>query len=210
MPEFTTARLAECASAIAQAGRDFSARGWTPATSSNFSMRLGPSRIAVTVSGRDKGKLTADDVMVCDLAGNAVDTDARPSAETLLHCQIYRRYPGAGAVLHTHSLAQTLASRIYAPAGQLALAGYELLKAFDGYTTHDAQMQLKVFPNSQDMHELARLIDVYLDEQPITHGYLIDGHGIYTWGKDMPEARRHLDAFEFLLNCELELRKMQR
>ena len=85
-----------------------------------------------------------------------------------------------------------------------------MLKAFAGYTTHDAQMQLKVFPNSQDMHELARLIDGYLDEQPMTHGYLIDGHGIYTWGKDMLEARRHLDAFEFLLNCELELRKMQR
>ena len=210
MPEFSASQFAACASAIAQAGRDSSARGWTPATSSNFSMRLAESRIAVTVSGRDKGQLTAADVMVCDLDGNAVDTDARPSAETLLHCQIYRRYPDAGAVLHTHSLAQTLASRIFAPAGQLTLAGYELLKAFAGYTTHDAQMQLKVFPNSQDMHELARLIDVYLDEQPITHGYLIDGHGIYTWGKDMLEARRHLDAFEFLLNCELELRKMQR
>jgi len=210
MPEFTASQFAACAAAIAQAGRDFSDRGWTPATSSNFSMRLGRSRIAVTVSGRDKGKLTAADVMVCDLAGNAVDTDARPSAETLLHCQIYRRCPDVGAVLHTHSLAQTLASRIFAPTGQLTLAGYELLKAFAGYTTHDAQMQLKVFPNSQDMHELARLIDVYLDEQPIAHGYLIDGHGIYTWGKDMLEARRHLDAFEFLLNCELELRKMQR
>jgi len=210
MPDFTASQFAACASAIAHAGRDFSARGWTPATSSNFSMRLAESRIAVTVSGRDKGQLTAADVMVCDLDGNAVDTDARPSAETLLHCQIYRRYPDAGAVLHTHSLAQTLASRIYAPAGQLTLAGYELLKAFAGYTTHDAQMQLKVFPNSQDMHKLARLIDVYLDEQPIAHGYLIDGHGIYTWGKDMLEARRHLDAFEFLLNCELELRKMQR
>ncbi|HWS27005.1 MAG TPA: class II aldolase/adducin family protein, partial [Xanthomonadales bacterium] len=114
MPDFTASQFAACASAIAQAGRDFSARGWTPATSSNFSMRLAESRIAVTVSGRDKGQLTAADVMVCDLDGNAVDTDARPSAETLLHCQIYRRYPDAGAVLHTHSLAQTLASRIFA------------------------------------------------------------------------------------------------
>lgn len=210
MPEFTASQFAACATAIADAGRDFAARGWTPATSSNFSMRLGPTRLAVTVSGRDKGNLTASDVMVCNLEGDAVDTDARPSAETLLHCQIYRRYPDAGAVLHTHSLAQTLASRIFAPAGELTLAGYELLKAFVGYTTHDARMQLKVFPNSQDMHELARMIDAYLDEQPVTHGYLIDGHGIYTWGRDMLEARRHLDAFEFLLNCELELRKMQR
>lgn len=210
MSDFTPTQFAECATAIANAGRDFAARGWTPATSSNFSMRLTESRIAVTVSGRDKGQLTPADVMVCDLAGHGVETDARPSAETLLHCQIYRRYPEVGAVLHTHSLAQTLASRLWAPAGQLTLAGYELLKAFNGYTTHDARMQVQVFPNSQDMQELARLIDVYLDAHPITHGYLIDGHGIYTWGRDMLEARRHLDAFEFLLNCELELRKMQR
>lgn len=210
MTEFTPTRFAECAAAIVDAGRDFAARGWTPATSSNFSMRLTESRIAVTVSGRDKGQLTPADVMVCDLAGHGVDTDARPSAETLLHCQVYRRYPEAGAVLHTHSLAQTLASRLWASAGHLTLAGYELLKAFSGYTTHAAQMQLQVFPNSQDMVELARLIDVYLDSHPATHGYLIDGHGIYTWGRDMLEARRHLDAFEFLLNCELELRKMQR
>jgi methylthioribulose-1-phosphate dehydratase len=210
MVDFTPAQLAECAAQIVEAGRDFAQRGWTPATSSNFSMRLSEDRLAVTVSGRDKGKLTPADIMVCDLAGKAVNTEARPSAETLLHCQIYRRYPEAGAVLHTHSLAQTLASRLWAQAGQLELAGFELLKAFAGYTTHDARMLLPVFPNSQDMQELAELIDQYLQQKPITHGYLIDGHGIYTWGEDMLSARRHLDAFEFLLNCELELRKIQR
>jgi methylthioribulose-1-phosphate dehydratase len=208
MPEFSTAAFADCAVQIADAGRDFGARGWTPATSSNFSMRLSAQRLAVTMSGRDKGQLTPADVMVCDLEGNAVDTDARPSAETLLHCQIYRRYPDAGAVLHTHSLAQTLASRLWAQQGHVELAGYELLKAFSGYTTHDARMRVQVFPNSQEMSELARLIDAYLDTHPATHGYLIDGHGIYTWGADMLEARRHLDAFEFLLNCELEMRKI--
>lgn len=210
MSEFTPNPFAECAAAIVQAGRDFALRGWTPATSSNFSMRLSADRLAVTVSGRDKGKLTPADVMVCDLDGRAVDTAARPSAETLLHCQIYRRIAAVGAVLHTHSLAQTLASRLWAPAGQIRIAGYELLKAFSGYATHDAEMALRVFPNSQDMGELAELIEPHLTAEPVMHGYLIDGHGIYTWGKDMLEARRHLDAFEFLLNCELELRKMQR
>ena len=210
MSDFSPARFAECAAQIVAAGRDFAARGWTPATSSNFSMRLSEDRLAVTVSGRDKGKLTPADIMVCDLQGQAVGTEARPSAETLLHCQIYQRYPGAGVVLHTHSQAQTLASRLWASQGELELAGYELLKAFAGYTTHDARMQVPVFPNSQDMTELAQIIDSYLQMRPITHGYLIDGHGIYTWGEDMLSARRHLDAFEFLLNCELELRKMHR
>lgn len=202
--------LAECAAAIVEAGRELAARGWTPATSSNFSMRMSADRIAVTVSGRDKGRLTPADVMVCDLEGRAVDDPRRPSAETLLHCQVYRRFPAAGVVLHTHSLVQTLASRVWARERELVLAGYELLKAFDGYATHEARMLVPVFPNSQDMRELAARIDSYLDHEPLTHGYLIDGHGIYTWGRDMAEARRHLDAFEFLLHCELEMRKLQR
>lgn len=210
MSAYNPTLLAECADQIVAAGHDFAARGWTPATSSNFSMRLSADRLAVTVSGRDKGKLTPADIMVCDLDGNAVGCETRPSAETLLHCQIYQLYPSAQAVLHTHSQAQTLASRLWANQGKLELAGYELLKAFAGYSTHDACMQVPVFPNSQDMGELTRIIDGYLQQHPMTHGYLIDGHGIYTWGEDMLTARRHLDAFEFLLNCELELRKMQR
>lgn len=90
------------------------------------------------------------------------------------------------------------------------LEGYELLKAFDGYSTHDARMLVPVFPNSQDMQALARRIESYLDHEPMTHGYLIDGHGIYTWGRDMAEARRHLEAFEFLLDCELRMRTLKR
>lgn len=210
MSDFPEHPLAECAAAIVDAGRELAARGWTPATSSNFSMRMNAEHIAVTVSGRDKGRLTPADIMVCDLDGRAVGSTRRPSAETLLHCQVYRRFPGAGVVLHTHSLVQTLASRLWARDGELVLAGYELLKAFDGYATHEARMLVPVFPNSQDMAELATRIDSYLDHEPMTHGYLIDGHGIYTWGRDMPEARRHLDAFEFLLHCELEMRKLQR
>jgi methylthioribulose-1-phosphate dehydratase len=85
-----------------------------------------------------------------------------------------------------------------------------LLKAFAGYTSHDASMNVPVFANSQDMPELCAHIDMYLKRAPISHGYLIDGHGLYTWGKDMAEARRHLDAFEFLLSCELEMRKLNR
>ncbi|GMU44719.1 MAG: methylthioribulose 1-phosphate dehydratase [Xanthomonadales bacterium] len=202
--------LTECAAAIVDAGHELAARGWTPATSSNFSMRMSARRIAATVSGRDKGRLAPEDIMVCDLDGRAVDDARRPSAEILLHCQVYRRYPHVGVVLHTHSPVQTLASRLWAPDRELVLAGYELLKAFDGYATHEARMLVPVFPNSQDMHELARRIDSYLDHEPRTHGYLIDGHGIYTWGSDMAQARRHLDAFEFLLHCELEMRKLQR
>ena len=188
--------------------RELAHAGWTPATSSNFSRRLDDRHAAITVSGRDKGRLTEADIMVVDFDGNAVGSEHRPSAETLLHTQLYKRFPGVGCVLHTHSKAQTVASRLYAGAGHVHLEGYELLKAFPGTSTHEAALDIPVLPNSQDMRTLAAQVDALLDRQPMW-GYLIDGHGLYAWGQDMAEARRHLEAFEFLLGCELELRTLK-
>jgi methylthioribulose-1-phosphate dehydratase len=211
-------RWRECAIALAQCGRELAALGWTPATSSNFSMRLSDLHVAITISGRDKGHLHEDDIMVVDLHGRAVGSEHRPSAETLLHTQLYARDPEIGCVLHTHSHNQTVASRLYGEAGELNLAGYELLKAFRGFDSHEALMRVPVFPNSQDMTELAGYVEDWLadgESRQLQHGtprgtgYLIDGHGIYAWGRDMAETRRHLDAFEFLLSCELDLRRLR-
>ena len=189
--------------------RELAAAGWTPATSSNFSRRLDDRHAAITVSGRDKGKLVEDDIMVVDFDGNPVATHHRPSAETLLHTQLYKRFPDIGCILHTHSQNQTIASRLFAGRGYLRMEGYELLKAFRGNETHETELLVPVLPNSQDMHTLAAQADCLLDKRTLW-GYLIDGHGLYPWGRDMAEARRHLDAFEFLLGCELELRKLQK
>jgi methylthioribulose-1-phosphate dehydratase len=166
--------------------RELAAAGWTPATSSNFSRRLDERHAAITVSGRDKGKLTEDDIMVVDLDGQPVGTEHRPSAETLLHTQLYRRFPDVGCVLHTHSKVQTVASRLYSGAGRVHLEGYELLKAFPGTTSHEVVMDVPVLPNSQDMRTLAAQVDALLDRQPMW-GYLIDGHG----QPPPPDARIH-------------------
>jgi methylthioribulose-1-phosphate dehydratase len=205
---YDSARLADAASQLVAITRELSARGWTPATSSNFSMRLDDRHAAVTVSGRDKGRLVEDDIMVVDFHGRPVATDKRPSAETVLHTQLYARLPEVNCVLHTHSIAQTLASRLYAGAGHIRFEDYELIKAFPGQDTHDAEMDLCVLPNNQHIPTLAAQVDCLLDRGPMW-GYLIDGHGMYAWGRDLPEARRHLEAFEFLINCELEMRKLR-
>lgn len=206
---FSPSRFTDCARAIAEAGRELAAAGWTPATSSNFSARIDEQHVAITISGRDKGRLSADDVMVVDLNGQPIATAARPSAETLLHTQLYAREPRVGAVLHTHSRVQTVASRLYASAGEIIIEGYELLKAFSGFTTHQSSIRVPVFGNTQDMPALVREVDAGLARGEISHGYLIEGHGIYTWGDSMADARRHLDAFEFLLACELDLRMLR-
>jgi methylthioribulose-1-phosphate dehydratase len=196
------------ADAIADAARQLAALGWTPATSSNFSMRVDDEHAAITISGRDKGHLGRDDIMLIDLHGHAVGTTARPSAETALHTQVYRRWPEMTAVLHTHSRTQSVASRLYAARGTIQLQGWELQKAISGYTTHDSVLEIPVFPNTQHMPDLVARVDTWLDAGKPLHAYLIDGHGIYTWGRDMAEARRHLEALEFLLECEMDLRRL--
>jgi methylthioribulose-1-phosphate dehydratase len=208
-PPYDSARFDACAAEIIANTRELAALGWTPATSSNFSLRLDEQHAVITVSGRDKGRLTPADLMVVDFFGTPVATTHRPSAETLLHTQLYRRSPEIGCVLHTHSLVQTVASRLYGGAGHVRFEDYELIKAFRGQDTHATTMDVPVLPNNQHMPTLAAQVDVLLDDGPLW-GYLINGHGLYAWGGDMAEARRHLDAFEFLLGCELEMRKLHR
>jgi methylthioribulose-1-phosphate dehydratase len=207
-PTIPAELFAQRADAIADAARELAAAGWTPATSSNFSMRLDSDHAAITISGGDKGRLGRDDIMLIDMQGKAVGTAARPSAETDLHTQIYRRWPEMNVVLHTHSRVQSVCSRLFAAEGVVKLAGWELQKAIAGQTTHDSELAIPVFPNTQHMPELVAQVDAWIDSGRPLHAYLINGHGIYTWGRDMAETRRHLEALEFLLGCELDLRRL--
>ncbi len=200
-------RLTVCAAEIVAHARELAARGWMPATSGNFSMRLGDELMAVTASGVDKGRLCEADVIAVDLTGRPVVEGRQPSAEVALHAALYRR-PGVGAVLHTHSPTQTLAGLLHAAEGRVRLCGYELLKALRGQHTHEATVDVPVVPNAQDTAALAAAADRAIDGSH-AWGYLIAGHGMYAWGADLAEARRHLEALDFMLGCELELRRLR-
>lgn len=207
-PAFDHNLYAGCAAQIVAHTRELAAKGWTPATAGNFSIRMDANHAAITISGKDKGRLTEADIMVVDMDNTPVATHHRPSAETALHTHLYRRYPDVGAVLHTHSPNQTIAGLLFAEEGRVRLRGYELFKALRGHTTHEGELDLPVVPNAQDMDVLTASVDTVLT-QPNTWGYLIAGHGLYAWGRDISEARRHLDAFEFMLDCELQLRRLR-
>ncbi|MBD8123063.1 methylthioribulose 1-phosphate dehydratase [Pseudomonas lutea] len=189
---------------IIEAGQFLYARGWSPATSSNYSVRLSASEALLTVSGKHKGQLGIDDVLATDLAGNSLEPGKKPSAETLLHTQLYRCRPEVGAVLHTHSVNATVLSRLTA-ADHLVFEDYELQKAFSGVSTHESQVQVPIFDNDQDIARLAGKVQPWLDQHPDCAGYLIRGHGLYTWGAKMTDALRQIEAFEFLFECELKM-----
>lgn len=184
---------------LIKAGQRIWQQGWCPATSSNFSQRLSTDSCAITVSGRDKGRLQPADIMKVDMAGRSLD-GKKPSAETLLHTQLYRRDTDIGAVLHTHSLKATLVSMRAGEA--LEFEGLELLKAFAGVSSHQGVMRIPVFDNSQDIVVLAQQVDSWMHKHGTGHAYLIRGHGLYTWGRDLAETMRHLEALEFLLDYE--------
>jgi methylthioribulose-1-phosphate dehydratase len=191
------------ATAIVAAGRRLDERGWVPATAGNLSVRLDGGRVAITRSGFHKARLDAAALMVVDLDGRPEQPGLKPSAETLLHCGIYRRFPEAGAVLHGHSVANTVLSR---SAGEcIVLAGYELLKAFPGLATHDASVELPVFDNDQDIARLQAAVESRWNSgNVIPPGYVLRGHGAYVWGQDMDTALNRMEALEFMLDCHLQ------
>ena len=185
---------------MAEIGRGFYTRGWVLGTSGNFSAVVSrePLRLAVTSTGLDKGSLTPKQFLEIDEKANVMHGDGRPSAEALLHLTIVRDVR-AGAVLHTHSVWSTVLSGTHARHGGIALEGYEMLKGLSGVQTHKHREWLPILENSQDMIELADRVSHKLREKPGIHGFLLQEHGLYTWGESLAEAKRHVEILEFLM-----------
>ena len=188
---------------LAEIARACYARGWALGTSGNFSAvaRRNPLTLAITTSGVDKGLLEAAHIVEIDERGRVLRGSGAPSAETALHLAIVRAR-AAGAVLHTHSVWSTILSdSVEDPAGGLVIEGYEMLKGLDGIRTHAHREWLPVVDNTQDWTAAAPRIEAKLREHPEVHGFLIRRHGLYTWGKDLAEARRQLEILEFLFEA---------
>ncbi|MDE3199970.1 MAG: methylthioribulose 1-phosphate dehydratase [Acidobacteriota bacterium] len=177
-------------------------RGWVPATSGNFSVRMAANLIFITGSGLDKGRLTPEGLLQIDLDGKVLSGDGKPSAETALHLVIYRDRPEVRAILHVHTIWNTLLSARRAGRGFVLLTNYELLKALSGVKTHEHKEQVPILENSQDYTSLSQALEKTLAEYPSAHGVLLSGHGFYTWGTSVTDARRHLEALEFLFEVE--------
>jgi methylthioribulose-1-phosphate dehydratase len=205
-PAFVPVADAHAVAEIAAFGRFAAARGWVPATSGNFSLRLDAAHALVTRSGGDKGALGPADVAVVPLAG---PVPPGVSAETPLHVARYRACATIGAIVHIHTVASTVASRAALAAGRVRFTGFEMQKALDGVSTHESVVDLPVFANDQDTVRLAATIEARLSGEGPVPGYLLAGHGLYAWGATMADARRHAEGLEFLLACTLEERRLQ-
>jgi methylthioribulose-1-phosphate dehydratase len=196
---------------LIQSGKFLFSRNLLPATSGNLSIKDPEnSIITITVSGKSKGSLGLDDFIEIDHQANILDPkEKRPSAETLLHTQIYNFFQNATVVFHTHSINGVIISKIIGANGVLELKNYELLKAFRGVQTHAHTEQVPVFANNQNIKQLAEDVEQFMRVKPDIHGYLIEGHGLYTWGTNVQEALRNIEAFEALFEMEIKLRELK-
>lgn len=191
----------ELATNLASVAKGFHTRGWLLGTSGNLSavVQRHPLQLAMSPSGIDKGELTSDQVLLLDEHARVVsEHNAKPSDETLLHLRIANERK-AGAVLHTHSVWSTIMSDLYAAAGGLTIKGFEMLKGLQGVKTHQHSEWLPIVENSQDMPALAEEIGQVLVEHPDAHGFLLRRHGLYTWGENLAQAKRHIEILEFLI-----------
>jgi methylthioribulose-1-phosphate dehydratase len=195
--------MAQAATGLAALGRRFYDRGWVLGTSGNFSAVVSrrPLRLAITASSVHKGTLSRRQILEVDDRARVRPASAgRSSAETLLHLEILKTRE-AGAILHTHSVWSTILSDLHASTGGLAIQGFEMLKGLDGVKTHEHREWIPVVENDQDMPRLAANVRRVLGDHPSAHAFLIRRHGLYTWGRTIADAERHVEILEFLFEA---------
>lgn len=193
---------AEAVAALQTMGRICGARGWIPATSGNFSVRLDTQTMLVTASGGDKAALTPADLLTLPIAR---PDHPRASAEAPLHAAIYRTRPEAGAIAHVHALSAVLIALKDRRGDHVAIEGLELQKALTGVTTHDTRIKIPVFDNDQDMIGLSARAATLLGQGQPAWGLLLAGHGLYAWGATAAAALRHVEALDALFRTRLAL-----
>ena len=199
------AELVQPIDSLREVGAMLWQRGWSVGTSSNYSLVINrePLELLLTASGKDKGRLTRGDFVRVGANGKpTVEGQPKSSAETLLHV-VAAQQPGVGAVLHTHSVWSTVLSDYFFSEGRIELSGYEMLKGLEGIATHETTVWVEIFDNTQNIPALAAQVRERMNDaaDPLQYGYLIRRHGLYTWGRDLNEARRHVEVFEFLFEC---------
>ncbi|KGA95702.1 methylthioribulose-1-phosphate dehydratase [Alkalihalobacillus alcalophilus ATCC 27647 = CGMCC 1.3604] len=191
---------------LADIKEELAARDWFPGTSGNLSIKVSsdPLTFLVTASGKDKRKRTDEDFLLVNELGLAVEeTHLKPSAETLLHTEIYQN-TDAGCSLHIHTLDNNLISDLYGDQGFITFKGQELIKAF-GIWDEGGEITLPIIKNYAEIPKLAKELANQIT--PHIKGVLIRNHGITVWGRTGFEAKKHLEAFEFL--CSFHLRQLQ-
>jgi len=188
---------------IAQVIRNYNSKGWSPATSTNYSFKDEKNQIWVSRSGIDKSEFKGEDFIKINLKGEAIEeyVNLKPSAETLIHCLIYKMFPETKVILHSHGINPVVISSL--EKAEVSFEGYEIQKGFEGQKTHLNKITIPILNNSQEMSFFEKEL-VYKQAQITNHCFIIRKHGTYAWGKTLFEAKRHLETLDYLCECKFK------
>ena len=194
---------------LANLVRVMNSLGHNPATSGNYSLRskTSPEIALVSESGIDKSKFTEDNFLPLYISNREMHEDYKPSGrkssdETDIHLTIYQ-ITKANCVLHSHILDSLLFADLFPEKQFATIKNLELLKGFKGIKTHELEINIPIFDNTQDIRTLAETVKPAILSQPNSYGLLLRGHGIYVWGDTVEEAKRHLEVFEYIFKYYL-------
>lgn len=186
--------------------RNYNAKGWSPATSTNYSFKDEKNQIWVSRSGVDKSKFKSEDFIKINANGESIDEyeNITPSAETLIHCFIYKMFPETKVILHSHGVNPVVISAL--EKSEVSFEGFEIQKGFEGQTSHLKQIRIPILDNSQEMSFFEKEL-IYKQNQLTNHCFIIRKHGTYAWGKTLFDAKRHLETLDYLCECKLKMTK---
>ena len=98
-------------------------------------------------------------------------------------------------------------SELYGDKGEIRFKGNEIIKAL-GYWEEDAEVTVPIIENPAHIPHLAEQFAVHLTDD--AGAVLIRNHGITVWGKTAFEAKRVLEAYEFLFTYHLKVALYQK
>jgi methylthioribulose-1-phosphate dehydratase len=185
--------------------RWISAKQWAPAGSGNFSIRSSEQSCLITRSGKDKGELSPHDLVQISWSRGEAEFNAEATDSALLHVALYQKFPQAKVILQTQSIAANVWSRLI-KADHYLFCGYELQSVITQQPAQQHSCSLAIIDANQPIPLQAAEINRRAGE--LASGLLIRGHGLYVWGHSLEHTKRQLEAWEFLISCELERMKI--
>lgn len=160
-------------------------KGWVAANDGNVSIRLAENRILCTPTAISKGFVKAEDLIVCDTAGNKLQGQRERTSEIAMHMTIYSMRPDVHSVVHAHPPTAT----------GFATAGLALDKAL----LPEAIIQLGAVPlASYGLPGTPALSEGMLPFIPQYDAVLLENHGCTCWGPDVWQAFFRMETVEHL------------
>ncbi|KAA8996143.1 L-ribulose-5-phosphate 4-epimerase [Affinibrenneria salicis] len=164
--------------------------------------------IAIKPSGVSYDAMTADDIVVLDMAGEVVQGDCRPSSDTATHLALYRAFPALGGIVHTHSRHGT----VWAQAGMdIPALGTTHADYFYGDIPCTRQLTPQEIANDYEKNTGLVIVDEFgrrgIDPVAVP-GVLIAGHAPFAWGRDAEDAVHNAVVLEEVAAMALSTRAL--